>query len=103
VQLKIAYLLMRWSLGLVVLVLREDVAKDAELMLLRHEKRGPAPARRPGAVRARRPGPVRRAGAGPPAPALVRDLPRDTRDAAGLAPQTAVLRWPIAAGGRLVG
>jgi putative transposase len=37
VQLKIAYLLMRWSLGLVALVLRGDAAKDSGLMVLRHE------------------------------------------------------------------
>jgi hypothetical protein len=31
------YLLMRWLFGLVVLVLRGDQAKDAELLVLRHE------------------------------------------------------------------
>ena len=35
--LKIAYLLMRWLFGLVVLVFRGDRAKDAELLVLRHE------------------------------------------------------------------
>ena len=35
--LKIAYLLMRWLFGLVVLVFRGDQAKDAELLVLRHE------------------------------------------------------------------
>jgi hypothetical protein len=35
--LKIGYLLMRWSFGLVALVFRGDQAKDAELMVLRHE------------------------------------------------------------------
>ena len=35
--LKISYLLMRWSFGLVVLVFRGDEAKDAELLVLRHE------------------------------------------------------------------
>ena len=35
--LKIVYLLMRWLLGLVVLVSRGDRAKDAELLVLRHE------------------------------------------------------------------
>ena len=35
--LKIAYLLMRWLFGLVVLVSRGDRAKDAELLVLRHE------------------------------------------------------------------
>jgi hypothetical protein len=37
VPLKIAYLLMRWLFGLVALVLRGDRAKDAELLVLRHE------------------------------------------------------------------
>jgi hypothetical protein len=37
VQLKIAYLLMRWLLGLAVLVFRGDEAKDAERLVLRHE------------------------------------------------------------------
>jgi hypothetical protein len=37
VPLKIAYLLMRWLFGLVVLMLRGDRAKDAELLVLRHE------------------------------------------------------------------
>ena len=35
--LKIVYLLMRWSLGLTVLAFRGDRAKDAELLVLRHE------------------------------------------------------------------
>ena len=35
--LKIVYLLVRRILGLAVLVLREDLAKDAELLALRHE------------------------------------------------------------------
>ncbi len=35
--LKIVYLLMRWLFGLVVLVFRGDRAKDAELLVLRHE------------------------------------------------------------------
>jgi putative transposase len=37
VLLKIAYLLVRRVLGLAVLVFREDLAKDAELLVLRHE------------------------------------------------------------------
>ena len=53
-------------------------------------ERGAAPARRPGTVRAGRPGVVRRAGTAPAAQALDRDLPRDARDAPGLAPQA---RW----------
>ena len=35
--LKIAYLLMRWLFGLIALVFRGDQAKDAELLVLRHE------------------------------------------------------------------
>jgi len=35
--MKIAYLLMRWLFGLVVLVFRGERAKDAELLVLRHE------------------------------------------------------------------
>jgi len=35
--LKIVYLLMRWSFGLIALVFRGDHAKDAELLVLRHE------------------------------------------------------------------
>jgi putative transposase len=37
VPLKIVYLLVRRVLGLVVLVFRTDLAKDAELLVLRHE------------------------------------------------------------------
>jgi putative transposase len=37
VPLRIVYLLMRWLLGLMVLVSRGDRAKDAELLVLRHE------------------------------------------------------------------
>jgi hypothetical protein len=37
VPLKIVYLLMRWLPGLVVLMSRGDRAKDAELLVLRHE------------------------------------------------------------------
>src|SRR5215510_12633921 len=35
--LKIVYLLMRWSFGLIALVLRGDQTKNAELLVLRHE------------------------------------------------------------------
>jgi putative transposase len=34
---KIVYLFMRWLFGLAVLVIRSDRAKDAELLVLRHE------------------------------------------------------------------
>jgi hypothetical protein len=37
VLLKIVYLLIRRLLGLAVLVFRKDLAKDAELLVLRHE------------------------------------------------------------------
>jgi putative transposase len=37
VLVKIVYLLVRRILGLAVLVLRKDLAKDAELLVLRHE------------------------------------------------------------------
>jgi putative transposase len=51
VLLKTVYVLTYRVLGLAVLVFRSDLAKDAELMVLRHEN-GAAAARRPGAVRA---------------------------------------------------
>jgi len=37
VPLKISYLLMRWLFGLAVLVFRGDRARDAELLVVRHE------------------------------------------------------------------
>jgi hypothetical protein len=37
VLLKVTYLLMRWTFGLAVLMLRGDQAKNAELLVLRHE------------------------------------------------------------------
>jgi putative transposase len=37
VPLKISYLVMRWLFGLLVLVFRGDQAKNAELLVLRHE------------------------------------------------------------------
>ncbi len=70
-------------------------------------ERGAAPARRPGTVRAGRQGMARRGGAAYTAQALDRDLPRDVRDAPGLAPQTgrrqvrherAAQAWPPAGG-----
>jgi hypothetical protein len=86
--LKIAYLLMRWLFGLVVLASRGDCAKDAELLVLRHEN----------AVLRRNAGRVRYEAADRawfaalaqfiPRRAVGRGLPGDTRDAAGLAPPT---------------
>jgi hypothetical protein len=37
VLLKIAYLLMRWTFGLAVLMFRGDQARNAGLLVLRHE------------------------------------------------------------------
>jgi len=37
VLLKITYMLMRWTFGLAVLMFRGDQAKNAELLVLRHE------------------------------------------------------------------
>jgi hypothetical protein len=37
VLLTIVYLLVRWILDFAVLLLRRDLAKDAELLVLRHE------------------------------------------------------------------
>lgn len=74
--LKIVYLLMRWSFGLIALLSRVDHAKDAELLVLRHENAGAAPECRAGAGRASRPGLVRRPLAVHPAPLLGRGLPR---------------------------
>jgi hypothetical protein len=85
--LKIVYLLMRWSSGLIALVFRGDHAKDAELLVLRHEN----------AVLRRSAGRVRYEPADRawfaalprfiPRRTLGRGLSRDARDAAGLAPQ----------------
>ena len=78
--LKIAYLLTCRVLSLAVLVLRGDLAKDAELLVLRHEN---AVLRRHagGCGTSGRPGLVRRAGAACTAQALGRNLPRDANDA----------------------
>jgi hypothetical protein len=43
VLLKIAYLLMRWSFNVTVLVFRGDEARDAEILMLRHENAAAAP------------------------------------------------------------
>ncbi len=86
VLMKIFYLLLRWLFGLAVLAFRGDQAKDAELLVLRHEN----------AVLRRHAGRVRYE----PADrawfaALARFIPRkrwaglsrDARDTAGLAPK----------------
>jgi putative transposase len=88
VLLKIVYLVVRRLLGLAVLVLRKDLAKDAELLVLRHENA--VLLRHVGRIRYEPgdPGVVRRAGTAHPPQALDRNLPDYARDAAGLAPQT---------------
>ena len=87
VLLKIAYLLVRRVLGLAVLVSHSDLAKDAELLVLRHENA--VLRRHAGRVRYE---PADRAWFAALASLLPRrrwsrDLPRDASDAAGLAPQ----------------
>ena len=86
VLLKIACLLMRWSFGLIALIFRGDQARDAELLVLRHEN----------AVLRRHAGRVRyEPGDRAWYAALMRFIPRgalgrgllgDARDTAGLAP-----------------
>jgi hypothetical protein len=87
VLLKIVYLLTCRVLGLAILVFRSDLAKDAELLVLRHENA--VLRRHAGRIRYEpgRPGLVHRLGAACTAQALGRSLPRDASDAAGLAPQ----------------
>jgi hypothetical protein len=87
VLLKIVYLLTCRILGLSVLVFRGDRAKDAELLVLRHDEA--VLRRHAGRVRSSRAtGVVRRRGMAPAAQALDRIFPRDACDAPGLAPQT---------------
>jgi|ERR1017187_3698844 hypothetical protein len=85
--LKIVYLLVRQVLGLAILMFRRDGAKEAELLVLRHEN---AVLRRyAGRVRyepADR-GVVRCAGPASPPQALDRYLPRDASNAPDLARQ----------------
>jgi putative transposase len=89
--LKIVYLLTCRVLGLAILVFRSDLAKDAELLVLRHEN--VVLRRHAGRIRYEpgRPGLVHRAWftalARLEPQALGRSLPRDASDAAGLAPQ----------------
>ena len=80
-------------LGLAVLVFRRDLAKDAELLVLRHENAVLRRHARPDPVRSQPTGVVRRAGTAHTAQALGRSLPRDARDAAGLAPQAGGERY----------
>jgi hypothetical protein len=87
VLLKILYLLVRRILGLAVLVFRRDLAKEAELLVLRHEN----------AVLRRHVGRIRYEPADRvwlaalarliPRQPLVPQLSRHAGDAAGLAPQ----------------
>jgi hypothetical protein len=86
VLLKIVYLLVRRILGLVVLLFRRDMAKDAELLVLQHENA--VLRRHAGRIRYEPADRVWFAALAPaPALALGRNLPRHARDAAGLAPQ----------------
>ena len=72
--------------GLAVLLCRGNRAKDAELLVLRHENAVPRHAGR--TLRASRPGLARRADTTHTAQALERSLSRYARNALGLAPQT---------------
>jgi hypothetical protein len=87
VLLKIVYLLMRWVFSLIILMSSGDRAKDAELLVLRHEN----------AVLRRHAGRVRYDPADRawfavltrfiPRRRWAEVFPRDASDAAGLAPQ----------------
>jgi hypothetical protein len=48
--LSILYQLVRWLLGLTVVLVRRDPSKDAELLVLRHEKRRVCVDRSPGSA-----------------------------------------------------
>ena len=86
VLLKIAYLLVRRILGLAVLVFRGDRAKDAELLILRHENA--VLRRHADRIRYKPADRVWFAALAPfiPPQTLDRNLPRDASDATGLAP-----------------
>ena len=91
--LKIVYLLVRRVLSLAVLIFRKDPAKDAELLVLRHENA--VLRRNAGRVRY---GPAdrvwfRRAGTAHSPQALGRCLPRHACDATGLAPPLAAKKY----------
>jgi putative transposase len=87
VLLKIVYLLTCRVLGLAIMAFRGDRAKDAELLVLRHQNA--VPRRHVGRVRYESGDRVWLAAlAAYTAQALGRSLPRDTSDAAGLALQT---------------
>ena len=87
VLLKIVHLLVSRILGLAVLVFRTDLAKDAELLALRHENA--VLRRHVGRVRYEPADRVRLAALARllPPQALDRSLRRDARDAPRLAPQ----------------
>jgi hypothetical protein len=82
--LKIIYLVVRLVSALAILVFRRDLAKEAELLVLRHGEHGAAPARRADPVRARRPGVVYRANAA--------DTPRARAEVFPVTPET-LLAW----------
>jgi hypothetical protein len=100
--LKIVYLLMRWLFGLTVLVFRGDQARDAELLVLRHEN----------AVLRRHAGRVRYEPADRAWFAalarfiprrLGRNLSRDARDPPGLASQTSAVAGHVCPAGMVDG
>src|ERR1019366_5839079 len=94
VLLKIVYLLVRRIPGLAVLVLRKDLAKDAELLVLRHEN----------AVLRRHAGPIRHEPAGRVwFAALARVVTRRRATAIFPATPPTLLAWPRKRAGRKYG
>jgi hypothetical protein len=81
----LVYLIVRWLLGLLVIIWRGDLSKDVELLVLRQEHCAapPGPA---SPLRAGGPDLVRGAVPAPPSPPLVGGVPRDSRDDPALAP-----------------